>query len=148
MKIYVDADACPVKPEVMRVAVRHKIEVTFVSNTPMRLPEEWEAKQKIVADGFDAADDWIVEHLAPDDIVVTADIPLAHRSIKAGARVIGPQGRVFSEANIGNILGMRDLFHTLRGAGEITGGPAPFKKEDRSRFLQELEQIIQDIKRK
>ena len=144
--IYVDSDACPVKPEVVRVAKRYGVAVTFVSNSWMRLPEEWGAKLVVVEGQFDAADDWIVEHVAQDDIVVTGDIPLAHRCIKAGARVISPQGRRFTDENIGNILATRDLLHVLRGAGEISGGPAPFRQEDRSLFLQGLDQIIQDIK--
>jgi uncharacterized protein len=145
--IYVDSDACPVKPEVVRVAKRHEFAVTFVSNSWMRLPEEWDAELVVVEGQFDAADDWIVEHVAKDDIVVTADIPLVHRCMKMGARVVDPQGRIFNDENIGNILATRDLLHVLRGAGEISGGPAPFQKEDRSRFLQALDQIIQDIKR-
>ncbi len=145
--IYVDSDACPVKSEVVRVAKRYGLPVTFVSNSWMRLPEEWDVKLVVVEGQFDAADDWIVEHVAKNDVVVTADIPLAHRSIKAGARVIGPQGRLYSEENIGNILATRDLLHVLRGSGDNLGGPAPFQKEDRSRFLQGLDQIIQDIKR-
>jgi hypothetical protein len=148
MEIYVDSDACPVKPEVIRVAKRYGLAVTFVSNSWMRLPEEWGAKMVVVEGQFDAADDWIVEHVVKDDIVVTADIPLVHRCIKAGGRVIGPQGRLFTDENIGNLLATRDLLHVLRGAGDITGGPAPFQNEDRSRFLQGLDQIIQDIKRK
>ena len=127
--IYVDSDACPVKPEVIRVAKRYGFEVTFVANSWMRLPEEWKAKLVVVDGQFDAADDWIVERVVKDDIVVTGDIPLAHRSIKAGARVIGPDGRVLSEENIGPILASRDLMHVLRGAGEITGGPASFQNE-------------------
>lgn len=146
--IYVDSDACPVKPEVVRVAKRYEFQVTFVSNSWMRLPEEWGAKLVVVEGDFDAADDWIVEHIVKDDIVVTGDIPLAHRCIKAGARVIGPQGRIFTEENIGNLLATRDLLHVLRGAGEISGGPAPFQKEDRSRFLQALDQVIQEIKKR
>ncbi len=146
-EIYVDSDACPVKPEVIRVAKRYGLGVTFVSNSWMRLPEEWGAKMVVVEGQFDAADDWIVERVMKEDIVVTEDIPLAHRCIKAGARVIGPKGRLFTEENIGNILGTRDLLHVLRGAGEISGGPAPFQNEDRSQFLQGLDQIIQDIKR-
>lgn len=145
--IFVDSDACPVKPEVIRVAKRYGLSVTFVSNSWMRLPEEWGAKLVVVEGNFDAADDWIVEHAAKDDIVVTADIPLVHRCMKAGARVIGPQGRLFTDENIGNILATRDLMHVLRGSGDILGGPAPFQNEDRSRFLQGLDQIIQDIKR-
>ncbi len=147
-EIYVDSDACPVKPEVVRVAKRYGFGVTFVSNSRMRLPEEWGAKMVVVEGQFDAADDWIVERVVKDDIVVTADIPLVHRCIKAGARVIGPQGNLFTDENIGNILATRDLLHVLRGAGEISGGPAPFQKEDRSRFLQGLDQIIQDIKKR
>jgi len=144
--IYVDSDACPVKPEVVRVAKRHGLEVTFVSNAWLRLPEEWGAKLVVVEDQLDAADDWIVEHAALDDVVVTGDIPLADRAIKAGVRVIEPNGRILSAKNIGNILAMRNLLHDLRGEGEVTGGPAPFRKEDRSRFLQGLELIIQKLK--
>ena len=145
--VYVDSDACPVKPEVVRVAKRYALEVIFVSNSWMRLPEDWKAKLVVVEGEFDAADNWIVEHLVRNDIVVTGDIPLAHRCIKAGARVIGHQGRLFTDENIGNILATRDLLHVLRGGGENMGGPAPFQKEDRSRFLQGFDQTIQDIKR-
>ncbi len=146
-RIYVDSDACPVKAEVIRVAKRYGLGVTFVSNFWMRLPEEWGAKLVVVGGQFDAADDWIVEHAVKNDVVVAGGIPLAHRCIKAGARVIGPDGRLFDEENIGSILAMRDLLHVLRGAGEITGGPAPFQNKDRSKFLQVLDQVIQDIKR-
>ena len=142
--IYVDSDACPVKAEAARVAERHKLAVIFVSNSWMLLPKEWNAKLVVVDDQFDAADNWIVEHVVKNDVVVTADIPLADRAIKAGGRVIEPQGRILSKVNIGHILASRDLMHTLRGAGEISGGPAPFQQKDRSRFLQNLEQIIQD----
>ena len=145
--IYVDSDACPVKPEIVRVAQRYGLEVIFVSNSWMRLPEEWGAKLVVVEGQFDAADDWIVERIVKNDVVVTGDIPLAHRSLNSGARVIGPQGRLFTDENIGNVLATRDLLHVLRGSGDILGGPAPFKKEDRSRFLQGLDQIIQDIKK-
>ncbi len=147
ISIYVDSDACPVKPEVMRVAKRYGLSVTFVSNAWMRLPEDWGAKMVVVEGQFDAADDWIVEHVATNDVVVTADIPLAHRCIKAGARVIGPKGQLYTDLNIGNVLATRDLLHVLRGGGDNMGGPAPFQKEDRSRFLQELDQIIQNIKK-
>lgn len=145
-RIYVDSDACPVKPEVARVAKRYELPLTFVSNSWMRLPDEWSAKLVVVEGQFDAADDWIVERVVKNDIVVTADIPLAHRCIKAGARVIGTHGRLFTEENIGNALATRDLLHTLRGGGENTGGPAPFQSADRSKFLQGLDQIIQDIR--
>lgn len=144
--IYVDSDACPVKPEVMRVAHRLNLPVTFVSNSWMRLPEDWKAVLQVVEGSFDAADDWIVAQLKKNDIVVTGDVPLAHRSLKAGARVIGHDGKIFDEENIGSILATRDLLHVLRGAGEMTGGPAPFRKEDKSKFLQALDQVIQDIK--
>jgi len=144
--IYVDSDACPVKPEIVRVAKRYGLAVIFVSNSWMRLPDEWGAKLVVVEGQFDAADNWIVENIAQNDIVVTGDIPLAHRSIKAGARVIGQQGRLFTEQNIGNALATRDLLHVLRGSGDVTGGPAPFGKEDRSRFLQALDKLIQDIR--
>ena len=146
-EIYVDSDGCPVKQEVVRVAKRHGLGVTFVSGSWMRLPEEWGAKLVVAGKKFDAADDWIAGHAAKYDVVVTADVPLAHRCVKAGASVIGPQGRLFTAENIGNVLATRDLLHVLRGAGEITGGPAPFQKEDRSRFLQVLDQAIQDIKK-
>lgn len=145
-KIYVDSDACPVKTEVMRVAKRYGLAVTFVSNSWMRLPEGWDATMKVVEGAFDAADNWIVEQVVKDDIVVTGDIPLVHRCIQKDARVIGHDGRLFDKENIGSILATRDLMHVLRGAGEMTGGPAPFQPEDRSRFLQRLDQIIQDIK--
>ena len=146
-EIYVDSDACSVKSEVVRVAKRYGFGVTFVSNSWMRLPEAWGAKMVVVDGQFDAADDWIVERAGNGDVVVTADIPLVHRCIKAGARVIGPQGRLYTGENIGSILATRDLLHVLRGAGEISGGPAPFQNADRSRFLQGLDQIIQDIKK-
>ena len=146
LEIYVDSDACPVKPETVRVAKRYGLNVTFVSNSWMRLPEEWGAKMVVVEGQFDAADDWIVQRVTKDDIVVTADIPLAHRCIKAGARVIGTHGRLFTEENIGNALATRDLLHVLRGSGEVSGGPAPFNNEDRSKFLQGLDRIIQNIK--
>lgn len=148
LNIYIDADACPVKQEVYRVAGRYRLDVTLVANSWMRVPEERWLKLEVVGESFDAADDWIVEHVEADDIVVTADIPLASRCIKEGARVIGTTGKPFTENNIGSALATRDLLSELRGAGEITGGPAPIDKRDRSRFLQELDQMIQSIRRK
>ncbi len=113
----------------------------------MRIPNEpWIALQ-VVGNGFDAADDWIVEHVEPHDIVVTADIQLASRCIEQGARVIGPTGKPFTEDNIGEAVATRDLLSELRSAGEITGGPPPLKKRDRSRFLQRLDEVIQSIRR-
>lgn len=146
-KIYVDADACPVKTEVMKVAERHRLKVVLVSNSWMRLPQDWDAELIVVQDGkSDAADDWIVEKVQQGDVVVTADIPLAARAIKMGARVIEPQGRTLSEDNIGAILATRNLMSELRDSGEITGGPKPFQKKDRSNFLQNLEQVLRSIK--
>ncbi len=148
LHIFVDADACPVKPEVYRVANRYHLDVTLVANSWMRVPNEQWITLEVVEDGFDAADDWIVTHLEPHDIVVTADIPLASRCLKKGARVIGPTGKPFTENNIGHVVATRDLLSALRGAGEITGGPPPLKKRDRSRFLQQLDEVIQAIRRK
>ena len=147
LHIFVDADACPVKQEVYRVASRYRLDVTLVANSWMRVPKERWIALEVVEAGFDAADDWIVEHVQPHDIVVTADIPLASRCLKEGARVIGPTGKPFTENNIGQAVATRDLLSELRGAGEITGGPPPLKKLDRSRFLQQLDEVIQSIRR-
>ena len=148
LHIYVDADACPVKQEVYRVARRYRLDVTLVANSWMRVPDERWLRLEVVGGGFDEADDWIVEHVEADDIVITADIPLASRCIKAGASVIGTTGKPFTENNIGSVLATRDLLSELRGAGEITGGPPPLQKRDRSRFLQALDEAIQTIRRK
>jgi uncharacterized protein YaiI (UPF0178 family) len=147
LHIFVDADACPVKQEVYRVASRYRLDVTLVANSWMRVPNERRIALEIVEGGFDAADDWIVEHVQPHDIVVTADIPLASRCLNEGAVVIGPTGKPFTEDNIGQAVATRDLLSDLRGAGEITGGPPPLKKRDRSLFLQQLDQVIQSIRR-
>jgi len=147
LHIFVDADACPVKTEVYRVANRYCLDVTLVANSWMRVPNERWIVLEVVDDGFDAADDWIVEHVQPHDIVVTADIPLASRCLKEGARVIGATGKLFTENNIGQAVATRDLLSELREAGEITGGPPPLKKRDRSRFLQQLDEVIQSIRR-
>jgi len=144
LHIFVDADACPVKQEVYRVASRYDLDVTLVANSWMRVPDD---KRIALEVGFDAADDWIVEHVQPHDIVVTADIPLASRCLKEGARVIGPTGKPFTEDNIGQIVATRDLLSELRGAGEVTGGPPPLEKRDRSRFLQRFDEMIQSIRR-
>lgn len=139
--IFVDADGCPVKDEVCRVAERHGLEVKLVSNTWMRAPSVAWLELVVVGDGFDAADDWIVEQAAECNVVVTADIPLAARCLKKGARVLGPKGRVFTENSIGNALAGREASAYLREMGVMTGGPAPFTKRDRSRFLQRLEEL-------
>jgi uncharacterized protein YaiI (UPF0178 family) len=145
--IFIDADACPVKNEVYRVAGREGLEVTLVSNSPMRIPESPTITIRVVGGGFDEADDWIVEHLEPNDIVVTADVLLADRCLKAGARAIGSSGKPFTEDNIGSIVATRNLMADLRGAGEITGGPPPLTQRDRSRFLQNLHEMIQSVRR-
>jgi uncharacterized protein len=148
LHIFIDADACPVKQEVYRVARRYRLDVTLVANSRMRVPKDRWITLEVVKDRFDAADDWIAEHVQPDDIVVTADIPLANRCIKKGGRVIGPTGKPFTEDNIGSAVATRDLLSELRSAGEITGGPPPLRKRDRSRFLQQLDNVIQSIRRK
>jgi hypothetical protein len=147
LTVFVDADACPVKEEVYRVAGRYDLDVVLVANLRMRVPDEPRIELKVVEGGFDAADDWIVEHVQADDLVVTADILLASRCLKEGARVIGPTGRPFTEENIGQVVATRNLLAELRGAGEIRGGPPPLGKRDRSRFLQQFDQMIQAIRR-
>jgi uncharacterized protein YaiI (UPF0178 family) len=148
LHIYVDADACPVKNEVYRVAKRYQLNVTLVSNAWMRTPNDPRITLEVVEDEFDAADDWIVDHVQPDDIVITADIPLASRCMQQGARALGSSGRPFTEDNIGEAVATRDLLAILRGGGEVTGGPPPMTKQDRSRFLQSLDEVIQSIRRK
>lgn len=147
MKIYVDADACPVKAEVVRVAERHKLPVVFVANSWMRLPEGPLVERVVVEEGADAADDWIASNIGEGDIAITADIPLALRCIKAGSKAIGPTGKPFSDANIGMALAMRDLMSDLRERGDVKGYNAAFSKQDRSQFLQALEQAVQATKR-
>jgi hypothetical protein len=147
LHIYIDADACPVKSEVYRVAEREDLEVTLVSNSPMRIPDTSRVSIEVVGGEFDAADDWIVDHVQPDDIVITADVLLADRCLKSGAWVLGTSGKPFTRDNIGSIVATRNLMTDLRGAGEITGGPRPLTKRDRSLFLQNLHQMIQSIRR-
>ncbi len=148
LHIFVDADACPVKEEVFRVARRYGLDVTLVANSWMRTPDEPWIALEVVGGGFDEADDWIVAEVQPDDIVITADIPLASRALKEGALVIGPTGKPFTDANIGEVVATRDLLADLRGAGEIMGGPPPLRKADRSRFLQALDEAVQSIRRR
>jgi uncharacterized protein len=145
--IYVDADACPVKEEVYRVAHRHAVKVFVVSNAFMMVPRDPLIERVVVGQGFDAADDWIAERAGPGDVVVTSDIPLAHRAVKAGAAVLAPNGRAFDEASIGMALATRDLLQELRASGAATGGPKPFSARDRSVFLSALEQALRRIKR-
>ena len=146
LDIFVDSDACPVKAEVGKVAKRYGLNLTYVSNSWMRIPDEWGGKLVVVDGQFDAADNWIVEQAKRDDIVVTTDILLASRCVKAGARALSPTGHVFTATNIGDAVATRELMRELREAGTVSGGPPPFQKEDRSRFLQSLDQVIQVIK--
>ena len=141
--IYVDADACPVKAEAARVAVRHRLAVTFVANSYLQLPRGARVHMKVVSGAFDAADDWIVSQVVPGDIVITADIPLASSVLKKGARVLGPGGKPFTDDNIGNALATRELMADLRAYG-VGGGPPPFEQRDRSRFLQALELAVRE----
>jgi len=145
--IYVDADACPVKNEIYRVAARHGIKVIVVSNSPIAVPRDPLIERVVVAAGVDEADNWIVERAIGGDIVITADIPLASRCVKAGAAVIAPTGRAFTEESIGLALATRNLMDSLRSAGEITGGPKSFSPRDRSSFLSALDQAIVRLKR-
>jgi uncharacterized protein YaiI (UPF0178 family) len=146
--IYVDADACPVKDEVARVAGRHDLGVSFVANAWMRLPDGDLFKRVIVADGPDAADNWIAERAGPEDIVITADIPLAARCVPAGATVLNHNGKPFNQNNIGMTLATRNLMAHLRETGAATTYNASFSKQDRSRFLEALETAVQAIKRR
>ena len=147
IEIYVDADACPVKNEIYRVAGRHGLSVHVVSNSPIAVPREPWIKRVVVGAAMDAADDWIAERAGPDDIVITADVPLASRCVKAGAEVIAPNGRPFSEQSIGMTLAVRNLMHDLRSAGETTRGPPPFSPRDRSAFLSALDETIRRLQR-
>jgi uncharacterized protein len=147
LNVFVDADACPVKQEVYRVAARYHISVTLVANSWMHVPTEDGIVLQVVGNGLDEVDNWIVANVTPHDIVVTADILLASRCIKAGAYAISPTGKAFNEENIGDAVATRNLLAELRGNGEITGGPAPFSKRDRSSFLQKLDQVIQMVRR-
>lgn len=147
MPIYVDGDACPVKDEVYRVARRHEEKVFVVSNALIWVPEEPLIEMVVVRGQFDAADDWIVEHIASDDIAITSDIPLAGRCLRKGARVLGPKGKPFTEDSIGEALATRGLHDMLRQSGQFGGGPSPFAKDDRSRFLAKLDEYLHAVRR-
>jgi uncharacterized protein YaiI (UPF0178 family) len=140
--IYIDADACPVKDEVVRVAERHGLIVTFVSNGGLRPSRDPMIRNVVVAKGADAADDWIIENAGQNDILVTADIPLAARAVALGAHVLGPTGRPFTPETIGMAVAMRGLKQHLRETGESKGYNASFAREDRSRFLGALDQVV------
>jgi uncharacterized protein len=144
--IYVDADACPVKQEVYRVAARHGLPVHVVSNSAVAVPRDPLIARVVVPSGPDAADDWIVERAGPSAIVITADVPLAARCVKAGATVLAPDGRVFDDASIGLALATRNLMDSLRSAGETTAGPKPFSPRDRSAFLGALDRAVVRLK--
>ncbi len=148
LHIFVDADACPVKGEVYRVAERYDLEVTLVAGSWMRRPDIPRIALEVVGGGIDVADDWIAEHVEAGDIVVTADIPLAARCLARGATVIGYAGPPFTADNIGAALATRGLLAELRDLGEMTGGPPPFTKRDRSSFLQRLDESINAIRRR
>ena len=145
--ILVDADACPVKAEVYRVAERHRARVFVVSNSFLAVPRDPLIERVVVGAGFDAADDWIAERARRGTIVITADIPLASRCVKAGAAVIGPTGRPFTEASVGMALATRDLMEDLRASGAVTGGPKPFSAKDRSAFLSALDLAVVRLRR-
>jgi len=149
LRILVDGDACPVKDETYRVAVRYKVPVKVVANSWMRTPMGQDVELVLVEKSrvLDVADDWIAERAGPGDIVITADIPLAARCVEAGARVLGHRGRVFTPDSIGDALATRDLMADLREGGEMTGGPPPFSKRDRSKFLQALDQTVNSVRR-
>lgn len=147
LEIYVDADACPVKDEIYRVAQRYGLKVYVVSNGGIRTPPDPLIERVIVPDGLDVADNWIAERVGAGDIAITADVPLASRCVKAGARVIAHDGRPFTTASIGNDLATRNLMTSLRETGQMTGGGRPFTKADRSRFLDALDTAIQAVRR-
>jgi hypothetical protein len=145
--LYIDADACPVKQEVYRVAERHArkgtvLKVFVVSNAPIAVPRDEFVERVVVGAGMDEADNWIAERARAGDIVITADVPLASRAVKAGAEAIAPNGKRFTADSIGMTLATRNLLDSLRSAGEITGGPKPFSPRDRSAFLAALDQTI------
>jgi uncharacterized protein len=147
-RIYVDADACPVKDEIYRVATRLGVSVSVVAGQFIRVPQDPLIERIAAGSGMDAADDWIAERAALGDVVITSDIPLASRCVKAGADVIAPNGKPFSEASIGMTLAVRNLMTDLRSSGEITGGPRSFSPRDRSAFISALDQTIRRIQRR
>lgn len=140
--LYIDADACPVKDEVYRVGARYRLTTWVVSNSFIMIPQSPLVRRMIVDAGPDAADDWIAEQVQSGDIVITNDIPLAGRALKAGAAALAPNGRPFTADSIGAALSQRALMEHLRSTGEVTGGPKPFDRNDRARFLQALDEAI------
>ena len=146
-RILVDADACPVKEEIYKVAFRRDVPVAIVSNQRIRVPDHPLIERITVSDAFDAADDWIAEAAAPDTLVITADILLADRALKAGATVIAPNGKAFTTSSIGAAIATRAIMADLRAGGDQIGGPAPFAKSDRSRFLSALDEALVRLER-
>jgi uncharacterized protein YaiI (UPF0178 family) len=147
-RILVDADACPVKDEIYKVAWRHDVPVAVVSNSRLRVPDHPLIERVTVGAGFDAADDWIAEAAGPGTLVVTADILLADRALKAGAAVLAPTGKPFTTSSIGGAVATRAIMADLRAGIDSVGGPAPFAKADRSRFLQALDEALVRLKRR
>jgi len=148
LRIFIDADACPVKDEVYKVAARYQLRTYVVSNSFIQIPRSTLIERRIVDAGPDVADDWIAEEVQPGDIVVTNDIPLADRVLKAGAAAIAPNGRPFTADSIGQALAQRSIMEHIRSTGEITGGPRPFDRTDRSRFLQALDEAVNRERRR
>jgi uncharacterized protein YaiI (UPF0178 family) len=148
IRILVDADACPVKEEIYKVAFRHAVRVTIVSNSPIRVPAHELIERVVVSDGFDAADDWIAERADANSVCITADILLADRCLKAGAVVIAPNGRPFTADSIGGAIATRAIMADLRAGGDAIGGPPPFAKADRSRFLSALDEALVRLSRR
>ena len=147
IRILVDADACPVKDEIYKVAWRHEVPVTIVANSHFRIPVHPLIARIVVDDGFDAADDWIADAADATAIVITADILLADRALKAGATVLAPTGKAFTTASIGGAIATRAIMADLRAGGDVIGGPAPFQKSDRSRFLSALDAALVRLRR-
>jgi uncharacterized protein len=148
MRIFIDADACPVKDETYKVAARYRLKVFVVSNSFIQIPQSTLIERRIVDAGPDVADDWIAEQTEPGDIIVTNDIPLADRVLKAGGAAIAPNGRAFTPDSIGQALAQRSIMEHIRSTGEITGGPKPFAGANRSRFLQALDEAVNRERRK
>lgn len=148
IKIYIDADGCPVKEETYKVAARYKIKTYVIANKYLNIPLDSLVEMQVVSGNFDAADDWIVGKITDRDIVITADILLAERCIKKNAKALGPKGIEFNEDNIGSAVANRELMQNLRHMGEMRGGPAPMDQKARSQFLNKLDQIIQSLNRK
>jgi uncharacterized protein YaiI (UPF0178 family) len=147
VRIFIDADACPVKDEIYRVAMRYRLMTYVVANAYIQVPAHALIERVVVPAGPDVADDWIAEHVQPGDMAITNDIPLAERVLQAGAAAIAPTGKAFTVDSIGSAIAQRALMEMLRGSGEITGGPKPFDRNDRSRFLQVLDQTASKMVR-